>query len=66
MIVLDMLIWLYAYGGKMVANMELFSDYEPLNIGKSTVAVVQVSIWCSCRMMKRKVILNENRQRKTE
>lgn len=35
MIVLDMLTWLHAYGGKMVANMELFSDYEPLNIEKS-------------------------------
>ena len=45
----------------MVANVEFFSDYEPLNIGKITVAAVPASIWCSCRMMKRMVILNENR-----
>lgn len=66
MIVLNIATPLHAYGGKMVANVEFFSYYEPLNIEKSTVAAVQVSIWCSCRMMIRKVILNENRQRKTE
>lgn len=50
----------------MVANVGFFNDSELLNIGKSTVAAVHVSMWCSCRVVKKVVILNENRQRKAK
>ena len=66
MIALDIRTPLHAYGGKMVANVEFFSDYEPLNIGKINVCSGSGFYMYRCRMMKRMVILNENRQRKTE